>query len=162
MNTSLFRKKSLDRLSSPDQLNDYIRVTNPAVWLVLAAVVLIFAMLALWMTFGEISVSATCVVIARDGTSEVYVPASDAGHLKEGLPVEMDNIEIGTITSVPDNPIQITSSFDSNAKSIGHMSTGDFYYVCTTDASFANDGVYQVKVIYNRVSPLQYLMAGEG
>ncbi|MCH3943995.1 MAG: hypothetical protein WAY93_10765 [Atopobiaceae bacterium] len=160
MNTSLFRKKSLDRLSSPDQLNDYIRVTNPAVWLVLAAVVLIFAMLALWMTFGEISVSATCVVIARDGTSEVYVPASDAGHLKEGLPVEMVNVEVGTLTSVSDKPTQITSSFDSNAKSIGNMSTGDFYYVCATDASFDTDGIYQVQVVFDKVPPLTYLLGG--
>ncbi|HAG12584.1 MAG TPA: NHLP bacteriocin system secretion protein, partial [Ruminococcus sp.] len=34
----VFRKKSLDRISSPEQLTDYLRVTNPGIWVVLAAV----------------------------------------------------------------------------------------------------------------------------
>lgn len=29
MSDQIFRKKSLDRISSPEQLNDYIRVANP-------------------------------------------------------------------------------------------------------------------------------------
>ena len=29
MNEQLFRKKSIDRVSSPEQLNEYIRVANP-------------------------------------------------------------------------------------------------------------------------------------
>ena len=41
MNSQLFRKSSIDRVSSPEQLNSYIRVSNPGVWLVLAAVVLL-------------------------------------------------------------------------------------------------------------------------
>ena len=38
MNEKLFRKSGIDRVNSPEQLNEYIRVANPAVWLVLAAV----------------------------------------------------------------------------------------------------------------------------
>ena len=41
--SELFRKKSMDRVSSPEQLNDYIRVTSPGLWLVLAAVVILLA-----------------------------------------------------------------------------------------------------------------------
>lgn len=35
MNQQLFRQSSIDRVFSPEQLNDYIRVTNPGVWMVL-------------------------------------------------------------------------------------------------------------------------------
>ena len=41
MDNQIFRKESLDQISSPEQLNDYLRVTNPAVWLVLTAVILL-------------------------------------------------------------------------------------------------------------------------
>ena len=41
--TSVYRKASVERISSPEQLNDYLRVTNPSVWIVLAAVVLLLA-----------------------------------------------------------------------------------------------------------------------
>lgn len=39
MNEQLFRKKSIERVNSPEQLNEHIRVANPGVWLVLAAVI---------------------------------------------------------------------------------------------------------------------------
>ena len=48
MEQSLFRKKSLDRISSPEQLNDYLRVTNPTVWVVLGAVILLLLGVIVW------------------------------------------------------------------------------------------------------------------
>ena len=41
-NNSVFREKSISRVSSPEELNDYIRVTTPSVWIVLIALVVIF------------------------------------------------------------------------------------------------------------------------
>ena len=40
---SLFREKSLEAVESPESLNDYMQVTSPAVWLVLAAVIALLA-----------------------------------------------------------------------------------------------------------------------
>ncbi len=51
---SIFRKKSLDRVSSPEQLNDYIRVTTPSVWLVLLALVILLAGMLVWSVFGTV------------------------------------------------------------------------------------------------------------
>ena len=54
--SELFRKKSLDKVSSPEELNDYIRVTSPSVWLVLlATVILLLGMLA-WCVLGTVEV----------------------------------------------------------------------------------------------------------
>ena len=41
MQGQLFRKKTLERISSPEQLQDYMRVTNPGTWMVLAAVIVL-------------------------------------------------------------------------------------------------------------------------
>ena len=41
MDNGLFRKKSMDRISSPEALHDYMRVTSPRLWMILAAIVLI-------------------------------------------------------------------------------------------------------------------------
>ena len=48
MNSQLFRKKSVDKVSSPEQLNEYIRVANPGVWMVLAAIVILLAGVVVW------------------------------------------------------------------------------------------------------------------
>ena len=38
MGNQLFRKESLDRISSPEQLHDYMRVTSPRMWMILSAI----------------------------------------------------------------------------------------------------------------------------
>lgn len=66
--SSIFRQKSLDRVSSPEQLNDYIRVTKPSVWLVLLALIVLLAGLLIWSIFGTVEVKNA------DGTAETVHP----------------------------------------------------------------------------------------
>ena len=54
--SELFRKKSMDRISSPEELNDYIRVTTPSVWLVLTATVIILVGTLIWGALGTVDV----------------------------------------------------------------------------------------------------------
>ena len=39
MENQLFRQKSIDRISSPEELHDYMRVTSPRLWMILTAVI---------------------------------------------------------------------------------------------------------------------------
>ena len=65
---SIFREKSITRVSSPEQLNDYIRVTKPSVWIVLIALVLLLAGMLAWSIFGRVEVHNA------DGTTEEIAP----------------------------------------------------------------------------------------
>ncbi len=67
-NSSIFRQKSLDKVSSPEKLDDYIRVTTPSVWVTLLAIVLLLVGAIIWGIFGEIEVHNA------DGTSETVAP----------------------------------------------------------------------------------------
>ncbi len=68
--SGIFRKKSMDRVSSPEALNDYIRVTTPSVWIVLIAlVVLLLGMLA-WSILGRVTVHN------EDGSESQIAPIS--------------------------------------------------------------------------------------
>ena len=61
MKDSIFRKASLDRVSSPEQLNDYIRVARPSVWMILGAIVALLIGVIVWSIVGRI-----------DGIQDVY------------------------------------------------------------------------------------------
>ena len=37
----IFRKKTLERISSPEQLTDYLHVTNPGIWVLFAVIILL-------------------------------------------------------------------------------------------------------------------------
>jgi hypothetical protein len=52
----IFRKYALEQVKSPENLSDYIRVTTPAAWLLIAAAVAILAGFAIWGFFGSVEV----------------------------------------------------------------------------------------------------------
>jgi len=51
---NIFRKASLERMSSPDKLNDYIRVSNPSVWIVLCAIAVLLVAAVVWSVTYEL------------------------------------------------------------------------------------------------------------
>jgi hypothetical protein len=70
---SIFREKSMDRVTSPEALNDYIRVTTPSVWIILAALVSLLAGMIIWSVIGTVKVQKTVSKPNEDqsGTIEV-------------------------------------------------------------------------------------------
>ncbi len=52
-NNGIFREKSIDRVTGPESLNDYIRVTSPSVWIALLALVVLLVGLLAWSIFGR-------------------------------------------------------------------------------------------------------------
>ena len=53
--SGIFRDKSIEKVSGPESLNDYIRVTTPSVWIVLIALVLLLAGILAWSIFGRVN-----------------------------------------------------------------------------------------------------------
>lgn len=62
----IFRQKSLDRISSPEQLHDYIKVTSPRLWMLLTVIIVLVAGI----------VVAACV-ISLENTMAVQVYVTD-------------------------------------------------------------------------------------
>ncbi len=56
-NKSIFRKSALERMQTPDELNDYIRVTTPSAWLLAAAVGVLLAGFVIWGIFGSVEIA---------------------------------------------------------------------------------------------------------
>ncbi len=62
---SIFRQKSIDKVTSPEQLDDYIKVTTPSVWLILIAAAVLIIGTVIWGVFGTIQINT------EDGVKEV-------------------------------------------------------------------------------------------
>lgn len=54
MKKNIFREGSLERLSSPEQLDQLIKVTSPRAWLALLAVVIILISIVVWSILGSL------------------------------------------------------------------------------------------------------------
>ena len=55
---NVFREESLENISAPEQLADYLRIANPSSWLVLFALILLFGGLVVWSSIGQLETVA--------------------------------------------------------------------------------------------------------
>ena len=95
MEQPLFRKESLERVSSPEQLSDYLHVTSPAIWIVLAAVILLLASLFVWSSVTALESYATGRAEVRGG---MLTLSFDDAEKAENVQVGM-NVKVGSIVT---------------------------------------------------------------
>ena len=69
----LFRKSALDRLSSPEQLDLMVRITSPAGWVALTALIGLIVVAIMWGIFGNIptKVTGSAMLIKTGGVVEI-------------------------------------------------------------------------------------------
>lgn len=156
MNQPLFRKSSMERISSPEQLNDYIRVTSPSVWLVLAAVVVLLAGACVWGIFGRMETQVLAPAVAQNGRVVCYVTETDAASIQAGMPVSINGGEYA-VSSVSAQPVEVTVDFNSYAMYLGGFQAGDWVYAVTLDAP-VSDGTYEAQIVVDSVSPLSFIL----
>lgn len=94
MENSIFRKSSLERISSPEQLNDYVKITNPGIWLVLLGLFSLLLAVGVWAYSGTIpeTVQLSGVVFSDKAEAETvyfYMPMSVSKRLSEGMTVQV-------------------------------------------------------------------------
>jgi len=81
---NVFTKTASEKLRSPDDLDEYVRVTNPSVWVVLAACACLMIGLFAWGLLGtaetNVGAYATCV----KGEVVCFLPGDKASSVHEG------------------------------------------------------------------------------
>ena len=134
----IYRKSSLERIQSPDQLDQYLKVMTPAVWILLAAVVLLLGAAIWWSARTEITSSVRAVGQAADGAITVTIDDDKVRDMiKEGMTISIENGEITTqIASLKNDPE-------------GHLQAIGFVKI--------PDGNYDVKIGYRQTQLLSLL-----
>ena len=155
MNDKIFRKKSIDRMSSPEQLNDYIKVTNPGVWMALAAIVILLIGVCVWGVFGKLETKLPVAAVSQDGQTVLYVKENDLSAVKENMSVYIGD-ETYKVTSVSAQPVAVTEEISEYARHTGELSVGEWVYVVQIDGSLAN-GTYKAHIVIDSVSPLYFV-----
>ena len=155
MNDKIFRKKSMDRMSSPEQLNDYIKVTNPGVWMALAAIVILLIGVCVWGVFGTLETKLSVAAVSQDGQTLLYVKEDNMASVQENLSVYIGD-EIYKVTSVSAQPVAVTEEISEYARHTGELSIGEWVYIVPIDGNMP-DGVYRAQVVVDSVSPLYFV-----
>ena len=136
MDESLFRKESMDSITSPEALSDYLHVTSPTVWLILIAIILLLAGLLIWSSVASIDSFATGTAQVENGSMRIYFDNEQiARNVKSGMTV-------------------VVGETEGRVNGIGTDANGRLFATAPTSLT---DGSYSAKVLFRQTQVLQLL-----
>ena len=106
MENGLFRKKSLERISSPEELHDYMRVTSPRLWMLLGAITallvgfIVYASTATMENTMPIKVKVSQYELETNAAGEMEYMTAIEAHLPRTMKDQVDSnmmVRIGRI-----------------------------------------------------------------
>lgn len=116
MSTEIFRKSALETLSSPEQLDQMMKITRPRSWIALSTMALVLVAAILWGIFGALptTVSGGGIIVSKGGIFNIVSMGngtiSDLKDLKAG-----DQIKKGQILGHVSQPILTQQIKDAKA-----------------------------------------------
>ncbi len=131
---SIFRKKALDRISSPDKLSDYLRVTSPGVWVILVIVLLLLISLIAWSAIGTLETKTDVKVLVEDHSAQVL--SINGTSISDGMPLRVSGQDV----------IIASTDTDEYGRTVG-----------VAEVVLPN-GIYDGVVITETMHPLMFLL----
>lgn len=130
MEQPVVKKQNKERVSSPEQLSDYLHVTTPAIWVVMIAVLLLLASLLVWSSVTALESFAEGEAKVRDGVLTIrFEDEEKASFVEPGMNAKVGNFVIPVLSVGNDeegNPIAIAKTDlpdGSYSASVGYRST---------------------------------------
>lgn len=93
MESAFFRKKSMEQITSPEQLHECLRVSSPKAWILLTSVLLLLAGFLLWSAFTAVESYETGTAFAEKGVLTItFDDPSAARHVEPGMTVRVGEL----------------------------------------------------------------------
>ena len=153
----LFRETSLDAVESPEALNDYLRVTSPGVWLVLAAVIALLAGAILWGIFGRIHSEAPVAVVVEEAGAWCYLSSPT---VEGALAHKTVSVGGAAYDLDPDAGLSmwiIPEDASPRMLKAGNLQEGDVVAKVAVDTDLT-PGIYQGIVVTEDLRPMSLLL----
>lgn len=158
--SQLFRAKSLDRISSPEDLNDYVRVANPGVWIVLCAVVILLAGMLVWAAVGVLDTTIDAVCISRDGKGYCYISEENIKKVQNGMLVTLSDGAEATITGLSPEASIADEVLTDYQMHLAGVEEGEWVHALYIDLSFSEDGIFSpAKVTIDSIHPIEFIFS---
>ena len=152
MDNQLFRKKSLERISSPEEMHDYLRVTSPRLWMILSAVVIL---LAGFIVYASTAVMENTMPIRLnlEAVEEIYENETERHTIVSGrLPIaQNDLVAPGMKVRLGTEEGAITFIFVDEEDEVS------FIVEMAHDDLNLPDGEYDAELVLESTTPISFL-----
>ncbi|HIX59182.1 MAG TPA: HlyD family efflux transporter periplasmic adaptor subunit [Candidatus Blautia gallistercoris] len=100
---NIYRKASMDRLASPEQLDKMIRIASPSLWIALAGAGLVIISVLVWAIFGSLPDNVAISGLYMTNTGNLGNYATYGGKVTEILVEKDQHVEAGDVLAVVEN-----------------------------------------------------------
>ena len=137
MEETLFRKKSLDKVKSPDNLGEYIKVVNPSIWLLIAGILVLLLGLCCWGIFGNIQTVVHAQVQCTGAEAVCLLSQEDSSRVRPGMAVSVEGTQ-GVV------------------REVRSQADGSVCYL-TLEESLP-EGIYGAEITVESIHPISFLL----
>lgn len=154
------------KISSPEQLNDYIHVTASGAWFILISILLFFAGFSVWIFHGELEISFPYYVYTDEkNNSFAYMTIDGLDEIKDNsssVSVRISNTDnFGKINDISLKPLD----YDDILKEIGEYSAEEMrlnkenkFFKVSLNFDNVPKSIAKAAFIVERVKPLSFLL----
>lgn len=153
---SIFRKQSLDRIASPEELDNYLSVTGPGVWFPMAAVVALLIGVLVWMALGTLNTTVNVAVVSSNGGAVCLVPASQLETVLEEGSVRVADTEYA-LTDDGRSFQMVTNETDVNIRLAGGLADGATVKPLRVEGDLP-EGIFEGTVVVDSINPIRFII----
>lgn len=155
MNEELFRKKSIDKVSSPESLNDYVKVASPSVWIILIGIIILLIGVFAWGIMGRLDTKVNIGVICDGAENICYIGETDINQVKLGQKFDVDGTDC-EIIEIESTPIQGKELSPIMLHAL-NITEEDWVYEAKIKGTL-NVGEYETCIVTESVSPMSFII----
>ena len=171
---SVFKQYNTDRIESPEKLDRYIRTSNPSLWIIVIALLILSVSIMVWGFVGTLPKIYTAEGITRGGKSVYcYIPTTDASRSMIGCDVTITlpdgstvDGKVSDISSVPYSANEMYAEIPKEwivYQFFGedgeyHMNVYMYKLEVETEEDIPEDCIVEASIITENVKPIVYLL----
>lgn len=160
--SSIFNKRASDKLRNPDDLDKYVRVTNPSTWVVLAACLALLAGLISWGIFGAVTTSVQATGVCVENQAMCFLSAEDVAEVNVGdvANVGGETMKVAMVAAVPSSRSEAGEVLRSDYL-VNTLISGDWAYqvVFEGDTSELTQGIpLSISITVEHIAPISLIL----
>ena len=169
---SIFNTKATEKLRNPDDLDKYVQVTNPGVWVVLLACIALLVGLLAWGVFGAVDTNVTCTgaAITKGGSDSpkvmCFLQADKITEVKAGDAANVggEQMTVSDVQKVPLSKDELKELLGSDYLT-STLVQGDWAYAVTFEGDASELPVnvpVDVRIRVKSVAPISLILRDRG
>ena len=152
MDNQLFRKKSIDRISSPEELHDYMRVTSPRLWMILSAIIVLLAGFVIYASTATMENTMPLRITVESYSHETGSNSQKETRFTSSLPMTYkDSVMPGMTVRLGSEKGKI------DLMSVTDDSTVQLVIKMNNDHYSPPDGEYDAELVLESTTPISFL-----